>query len=59
MGAGSSTYGGITEVRTGLRWENLKERDHLEESGLDRRVILKFIFMKMDRGHGLDLSGTG
>jgi len=59
MGVGSSTYGGRTEVHTRLRWENLKERDYLEESGIDRRIILKFIFMKWDRGHGLDLPGSG
>jgi len=58
-GAGSSTYEGRIKVHTGLRWENLKKRDHLEESGIDRRIILKFIFMKLNRGHGLDLPGSG
>jgi len=28
--------------------ENLDERDHLEDSGLDGKVILKFIFKKED-----------
>jgi hypothetical protein len=41
MGAGSSTYGGRTKVHTGLQWENLKESDHLEESGIDRKDDIK------------------
>jgi hypothetical protein len=41
MGAGSSTHGGRTKVHIGLRWENLKERDHLEESGIDRKDDIK------------------
>jgi hypothetical protein len=29
-------------------WGNLRERDHLEDPGLDRRIILKWNFRKWD-----------
>jgi hypothetical protein len=31
------------EVRTGFWFDNLRKRDHLENLGLDKRIILKFI----------------
>jgi len=37
-------------VYTGVLWGNLKERDHLEETGIDRRIILRWIFRKWDLG---------
>jgi hypothetical protein len=44
-------------VHTGLWWRNLSEEDHLKDSGVDGRIILKWIFEKCDGGggHGLDL----
>jgi len=30
------------------------ERDHWQDPGLDGRIILRLIFRKWDRGHGLD-----
>jgi len=35
-------------VFTGFRWGNLRERDHLDDPGLDERVILKGIIKKWD-----------
>jgi len=40
-------------------WGNLKERGHLEDSGVDGRIILSRIFRKWDGGLYLDLSGSG
>jgi hypothetical protein len=41
---------GKGEVHIGFWWENLREGDHLEDFGVGRRVILKWIFKKMDGG---------
>jgi hypothetical protein len=38
------------EVRTGFWWGDLREGDHLEEPGVDGRIILKWIFKKWDGG---------
>jgi hypothetical protein len=43
-------------------WGNLREGDHLEDSGVDGRVILKCIIETWNGwggGHGLDRSGSG
>jgi hypothetical protein len=40
--------------RDGFWWRNLRERDHLEDTGIDRRIILRLIFRKWEEGHGLD-----
>jgi hypothetical protein len=39
---------GRGEGHTGLWWGNLRERDHLNDPGLDERIILKSIFRKRD-----------
>jgi len=31
---------------TGFWWRNLRERDHLGDPGVDRRIILRWIFKK-------------
>jgi hypothetical protein len=37
-------------VHTGFWWTNLKEGDYVEDPGVDVRVILKWIFEKLDVG---------
>ena len=46
MGGTSSTYGGPGELCAGFWWGNLRERDHLKDSGVDGRMILISIFRK-------------
>ena len=43
---------------TGFWWENLKERDHLREPGVDGRIILRWTLRKWDvRGmDGIELT---
>jgi hypothetical protein len=43
-----STYGGRGEVYTGFWWGNLRERHHLEDPGVDGRIILRRIFRKWE-----------
>jgi hypothetical protein len=47
------------EVCTGFWCGNLRERNYLEDQGIDGRIILKWIIRKCDEGHGLDRSGSG
>jgi hypothetical protein len=37
---------GRREVHTGFWWGNLREGDHLEDRGVDVRIILKWILEK-------------
>ena len=39
---------------TGFWWGNLRERDHLEDPGIDGRIILRWIFRKLEGGGSMD-----
>jgi hypothetical protein len=41
-------------VHTGFQWKNLRKEDHLEDPGVEGRIILKRVFKKSDGRHGLD-----
>ena len=59
MGGACSAYGVKGEAYRVLVG-NLRERDHLENSGVGGRIILKWIFRKwVVGGHGLDRAGSG
>jgi len=36
------------KVHTGFWWGYLREKDYLEDLGLDGRIILKWVFKKWD-----------
>jgi hypothetical protein len=38
------------EVFTGFWWGSLRERDHLEDPGVEGNIILRWIFRKYDVG---------
>jgi hypothetical protein len=48
-------YVGKEKVNTEFWWGNLTERNHLEDLGIDERVILKYIFKDWLGNHRLDL----
>jgi hypothetical protein len=38
------------EVYTGCWWGNLREKNHLNDPGINGRIILRWIFRKWDMG---------
>jgi hypothetical protein len=55
MAGACSAYGEGRDC-TGFWWENLRERDHLVDPGVDGRIILRRIFRKWDAGLWIGLS---
>jgi hypothetical protein len=57
MGRTCRTCGG-EEGHTGFWWGNLRERDHLEDPGIDGMIILNWIFEKWlgEGRHWIDLT---
>jgi len=49
MGGHVARMGG-GEAYTGFWWGNLRERDNLEDPGINGRIILRWIFRKWDMG---------
>jgi hypothetical protein len=46
------------EVHTGFWWGDLRQIYHLEDLGIDGRIILKWIFEKLDGEAWTGLSGS-
>jgi hypothetical protein len=55
MGGACSTLR-VREVYTGFWWGDLRERDHLEDPGIDGRIILRWFFRKWGVGEWTSLS---
>jgi hypothetical protein len=49
---------GKREVHTGSWWGDLREGDHLRDTDIDGRILLKWVLKKW-MGYGLDSAGSG
>jgi hypothetical protein len=54
MSGACSTYGGEDRCIQGFGRQNLRERDRLEDPGVDEGIIWRWILRKWFGGHGLD-----
>jgi hypothetical protein len=50
---------GRGEVYTGFQWGNLRERDHFEGTGVDGKIILRWVFRKWDERAWIGLIWLG
>ena len=50
MADACSMYGGEERRMHGFGGENLRDRDHLEDPGVDGRIMLRWTFRKWDVG---------
>jgi hypothetical protein len=57
--AGCMARMGDREVHVRFWWEHLGERDHLEDLGVDGKVIIKWIFKTYLGRYGQDYCGSG
>ena len=49
MGGANSTYGERRGVKR-VWWGNMRKREHMEEPGVDGRIILRWIFIVVSGG---------
>ena len=59
MGEACSTCGGRVDVYTEVWWGKLRVRAHLEDPGINGRIIIRWNFRMCDVRYGLDRSGSG
>jgi len=48
MGRACGVFGGNERCVQDFCWGNLRERDHLEDRGVDGRIMLNLMFKKLD-----------
>jgi len=51
--AGHVARMGGVELYTGFWWRNMRDPSHLEDPGIDGKILLKWIFKKWDGGMDL------
>jgi len=50
MGGACSAFWGRGEAYAEFWWGSLRDRDHLGDTGVDGRIMLRWIFRKWDVG---------
>jgi len=41
-------------MHAGFWWGDIREREHFEDLSIDGGIVLNWIFIKWEGGHGLD-----